>query len=93
MKSLLGCELQFFAIRGMWRSLIMGLAIAALGWPAGAAQAFAIYNLQRSSDDLLPFEVVLDGTTSNSGGGARSYSASQATCVRPQVLGLVRSPL
>jgi len=32
MKSLLGCEMQFFAVR--WRSLIIGLAIAALGWPA-----------------------------------------------------------
>ena len=29
--------MQFFAVRGMWRSVIIGLAIAALR-PAGAAQ-------------------------------------------------------
>jgi hypothetical protein len=46
MKNLLGCEMRFFALRGMWRSLIIGLAIAAFGWPA--AQAFSIYNPQRS---------------------------------------------
>jgi hypothetical protein len=99
MKNLLGCEMQFFTVRGMWRSLIIRVAIAALGWPAGVALAFAIYSPQGSSDDLLPFEVVLDATTSNiygmtcSGGDVGPCPASHATCIRPQVLGLVRSPL
>jgi hypothetical protein len=38
MKNQLGCEMEFFAVRGMWCSVIIGLAIAALR-PAGAAQA------------------------------------------------------
>jgi hypothetical protein len=41
MKNLLRCEKQFFAVRGMRRSLIIWLAFAALGRPAGAAQALA----------------------------------------------------
>lgn len=39
MKNLLGCEIQIFAVRPMWRSLIIRLAVAALGWAAEVAQA------------------------------------------------------
>jgi hypothetical protein len=37
MESLQGCGMLFFAVHGAWGGLIGALAIAALGWPTGAA--------------------------------------------------------
>jgi hypothetical protein len=67
MERLLGWGMQIFAVLGLWRGLIGALAIAVLGWPAGAAaQAFqTLYSFQGAPDGLSPFGVVVDPTTGN----------------------------
>src|SRR5712671_7607901 len=74
MERLPGCGMQIFAVRGLWRGLIGALAIAVLGWPAGAAaQAFqTLYSFQGAPDGLLPFGIVVDPTTGNIYGTTRS---------------------
>jgi hypothetical protein len=57
MKSLLG-EMRFFVVRDARRGLSGALAIAALGWPAGAATVQTIETIDgfHASTPLSPFD-------------------------------------
>jgi len=99
MKNLLGCEIQIFAVRPMWRSLIIRLA--RLQRSAGPRRSLRPCDMRstRLLCDLLLFEVVLDATPRNylcmTRSGVECGSTLHRTRLggRPQVLGLVRSPL